>query len=204
MQQGRLIVLEGVDGSGTTTHTRLLCGHLRELDVPVHQTAQPSQGPIGGLLRQALTGRVVVSNAAGGARPPAWTTMALLFAADRMDHLESELEPNLSEGITVVCDRYDHSSVARERRRSSTIQSCRPSCARSTIVSASTFQASASCRSTRSVAPSKWPNACARRCGRCSGYEAPPQSVTSVTERGLLDGRRRHGSIIAACAERRV
>jgi dTMP kinase len=38
--------------------------------------------------------------------------MALLFAADRMDHLQSEVIPNLNEGITVISDRYDHSSVA--------------------------------------------------------------------------------------------
>jgi dTMP kinase len=38
--------------------------------------------------------------------------MALLFAADRMDHLQSEVAPNLGEGVTVVTDRYDHSSVA--------------------------------------------------------------------------------------------
>jgi dTMP kinase len=112
MREGKLIVLEGVDGSGTTTHARLLCEFLRAADVPVHHGAEPSQGPIGSLLRQALTGRVVISNAAGGARAPGWTTMALLFAADRMDHLESELLPNLREGVTVVCDRYDHSSVA--------------------------------------------------------------------------------------------
>jgi dTMP kinase len=109
MAEGKLIVLEGVDGAGTTTQARLLCEHLRARNLPVHASAQPSQGPIGSLLRQALTGRVVL----GGAAPaPGWKTMALLFAADRMDHLDSELLPNLAEGITVVCDRYDHSSVA--------------------------------------------------------------------------------------------
>jgi dTMP kinase len=112
MAEGKLIVLEGVDGAGTTTQARLLCEHLRARNLPVHASAQPSHGPIGGLLRQALTGRVVLGNAGGAARAPGWTTMALLFAADRMDHLDSELLPNLAEGLTVVCDRYDHSSVA--------------------------------------------------------------------------------------------
>lgn len=112
MPEGKLIVLEGVDGAGTTTHAGLLREHLRARAIAVHATAQPSQGPIGGLLRQALTGRVVSNNASYGARAPAWTTMALLFAADRMDHLENEILPNLAEGRTVVCDCYDHSSVA--------------------------------------------------------------------------------------------
>ena len=38
--------------------------------------------------------------------------MAALFAADRLDHLEAEINPNLLDGVTVICDRYDHSSVA--------------------------------------------------------------------------------------------
>jgi dTMP kinase len=109
MQPGHLIVLEGVDGAGTTTHTRLLSEALRARKVPVHVSAEPSGGPVGALLRQMLTGRVV---AADSARPPAWNAMALLFAADRIDHLDSELLPNLNEGVTVLCDRYYHSSVA--------------------------------------------------------------------------------------------
>jgi dTMP kinase len=112
MADGKLIVLEGVDGSGTTTQARLLCERMRASHIPVHPTAEPSQGPVGSLLRQALTGRVVVRGATSAVRPPAWTTMALLFAADRMDHLDGEIEPNLAEGVSVVCDRYDHSSVA--------------------------------------------------------------------------------------------
>lgn len=38
--------------------------------------------------------------------------MALLFAADRVDHVEAEIVPNLMDGVTVITDRYDHSSVA--------------------------------------------------------------------------------------------
>jgi len=63
------------------------------------------------LIRQVLTGRVVVSGRQG-ARPFNWATMATLFAADRLDHLEAEVIPNLTDGVTVICDRYDHSSVA--------------------------------------------------------------------------------------------
>ena len=110
MSDGQLIVLEGVDGAGTTTHTRLLSKSLRELHVPVHATQEPSNGPIGGLLRQTLTGRMT-GGLAGTGGPPAWNTMALMFAADRLDHLESEIVPNLRDRVTVLCDRYYHSSV---------------------------------------------------------------------------------------------
>lgn len=108
--EGRFIVLEGVDGAGTTTHSKRLVDALKRDRQPVHLSQEPSGGPIGGLLRQTLAGRVVSSSRSG--RPPGWNTMALLFAADRLDHLEVELLPNLRDGLTVVCDRYYHSSVA--------------------------------------------------------------------------------------------
>jgi dTMP kinase len=109
---GRLIVLEGVDGAGTTTQTARLCAALSSAHAQqVHATREPSGGPIGSLLRQALTGRWVSPDPAGP-RAPAWTTLALLFAADRLDHLELEVLPRLAAGATVVSDRYYHSSLA--------------------------------------------------------------------------------------------
>jgi dTMP kinase len=106
---GRFIVLEGIDGAGTTTQTARLVERLRtEAKAPVKVTREPSDGPIGSLVRQVLTGRIVIP----GGRAPGWTTMALLFAADRMDHVESEIEPYLAEGGVVVSDRYDASSLA--------------------------------------------------------------------------------------------
>lgn len=110
MRDGILIVLEGVDGAGTTTQTERLCAALRA-SVPVQATREPSGGPIGSLLRQALSGRWVTPSPAG-LRAPGAVTLALLFAADRQDHLEAEVVPLLREGVTVVSDRYYHSSVA--------------------------------------------------------------------------------------------
>ena len=109
--QGHLIVLEGVDGAGTTTHTRRLVDSLQQAQVPVRATQQPSAGPMGALLRMVLGGRLS-SAGMSGPRPPAWDTMALMFAADRLDHLENEIIPNLRDGVTIVCDRYYHSSLA--------------------------------------------------------------------------------------------
>ena len=108
-QPGRFIVLEGIDGAGTTTQTHRLVERLRaETKLPVKVTREPSDGPIGALVRQVLTGRIVSL----GGRAPGWATMALLFAADRMDHVESEIEPFLGQGGIVVSDRYDASSLA--------------------------------------------------------------------------------------------
>ncbi|HKP61207.1 MAG TPA: dTMP kinase [Polyangiales bacterium] len=110
MREGILIVLEGVDGAGTTTQTELLCNALRP-SVPVQSTREPSSGPIGALLRQALSGRWVTPTPFG-LRAPGAVTLALLFAADRQDHLEAEVSPLLGEGVSVISDRYYHSSVA--------------------------------------------------------------------------------------------
>jgi dTMP kinase len=106
---GRFIVLEGIDGAGTTTQTTRLVDRLRaETKSHVKVTREPSDGPIGSLVRQVLTGRIIIP----GGRAPNWTTMALLFAADRMDHVESEIEPFLMQDGIVVSDRYDASSLA--------------------------------------------------------------------------------------------
>jgi dTMP kinase len=105
---GRFVVLEGIDGSGTTTQVARLAERLRTARVPVRATREPSDGPIGTLVRHVLTGRLVVP----GGRAPGWATMALLFAADRMDHVESEIEPFVSGGGVVLSDRYDASSLA--------------------------------------------------------------------------------------------
>jgi dTMP kinase len=106
--KGRFVVLEGIDGAGTTTQVARLTDRLRAARVPVRATREPSDGPIGTLVRQVLTGRLVVP----GGRAPGWATMALLFAADRMDHVESEIEPFVAEGGVVLSDRYDASSLA--------------------------------------------------------------------------------------------
>jgi dTMP kinase len=103
--RARFIVLEGIDGSGTTTQTRLLAEYLESVGRSTLATREPSAGPVGQLLRSML------SDPAG--RPDrGWGTLALLFAADRLDHLQREIEPALAAGRSVVGDRYDVSSLA--------------------------------------------------------------------------------------------
>lgn len=109
MTAGAFVVIEGIDGAGTTTQVAELASHLRSVGRAVRTTREPSDGPVGSLVRQVLSGRVVVP---GGGRAPGWATMALLFAADRMDHVESEIEPFVASGGVVVSDRYDASSLA--------------------------------------------------------------------------------------------
>jgi dTMP kinase len=102
------VVLEGIDGSGTTTQLGRLVSHLEARGRRAHGTREPSQGPIGLLLRELLLGRHALPDGA----PADGQAMALLFAADRRDHLRREIEPNLSVGTDVVSDRYLWSSLA--------------------------------------------------------------------------------------------
>lgn len=121
MIQGSFLVIEGIDGSGTTTQCKLLESRFKEAGLPVRMTREPSDGPIGNMLRQALTGRLLVHGATG-ARALHANTMALLFAADRMDHLDATVLPNLAENVTVISDRYYHSSLAYQSLTSSNPQ----------------------------------------------------------------------------------
>jgi dTMP kinase len=102
------VVLEGIDGAGTTTQTERLVGHLRRRGRPAAATREPSDGPVGRLLRQLLLGQHPLPDG----RPVSGPTMALLFAADRQDHLQREIEPLLAAGSDVVSDRYLLSSLA--------------------------------------------------------------------------------------------
>jgi dTMP kinase len=106
--RGRFIVLEGIDGSGTTTQLDRAVAFVGTLGHRAVATREPSAGPIGHLLREVLHGRLHMPD---GSRMDG-RTMALLFAADRIDHLQREIEPHLTAGTTVVSDRYLLSSLA--------------------------------------------------------------------------------------------
>jgi len=99
--KGSFIVFEGIDGSGTTTHSKLAVNALNKMGLSSYWTCEPSSGAIGKLIREKLI----------SGKQLKMETMALLFAADRMDHVDTEIEPNLSDGKIVVSDRYDLSSI---------------------------------------------------------------------------------------------
>ncbi len=93
------IVFEGIDGSGKSTQARLLADKLHLANIPVILTAEPSDGPIGCLIRTLKT-------------RPAPEEERRLFTQDRKDHISRIITPALKNGISVICDRYVYSSVA--------------------------------------------------------------------------------------------
>jgi len=101
MSPGLLIALEGIDGSGKTTQARRLVRWLRNRGFSARYTSEPSSGAIGRILRSMARMRVVEPRAE-----------AMLFAADRLIHLQRIVEPLLEKGVIVVSDRYVHSSLA--------------------------------------------------------------------------------------------
>ncbi|QDG52594.1 dTMP kinase [Persicimonas caeni] len=106
------VVIEGLDGAGTTTQTALLVERLQATGQEAISTREPSDGPVGVLIRQMLSKRVVTPRADGSVGPVGREVLALLFAADRLDHVEAEIEPALAAGKAVISDRYYHSSFA--------------------------------------------------------------------------------------------
>lgn len=94
------VVIEGMDGAGTTTQTARLVARLGERGIATHE---PTDGPIGRVIRATL-GRK------DGAA--AFSSLPWLFAADREDHLATVVEPALARGQVVVSDRYIPSSLA--------------------------------------------------------------------------------------------
>lgn len=105
----KFVVIEGLDGAGTTTQSSRLAQRLVREGHAALLTHEPSDGPIGVMIRQMLAMRIV-RQAADGPLPIDRESLALLFAADRLDHIESEIRPALKAGSYVVSDRYYHSS----------------------------------------------------------------------------------------------
>jgi dTMP kinase len=102
MKKGRFIVIEGADGTGKSTHAKLLGNYLKEKGHEVVNTAEPTQGFIGQAIRMVLSGKIEVSP----------TTLTLLFTADRAEHVEKVIKPALDEGKVVICERYFYSTIA--------------------------------------------------------------------------------------------
>jgi len=101
---GKLIVFEGVEGCGKTSQMQLCQEWLKSLGVSVVVTREPGGTPLGLDLRRLL---LEVEN-----KKIADTTELLLYAADRSQHVEEELKPNLEKGNIILCDRYTDSTIA--------------------------------------------------------------------------------------------
>lgn len=99
------IVIESLDGAGGTTQAKVLAQRLRSGGLSVFRTSEPTDGAVGRLIRSVLGGELQLTPQA----------MALLFAADRHEHVYGGVESitaALQAGTTVVCDRYVYSSLA--------------------------------------------------------------------------------------------
>jgi dTMP kinase len=99
--RGRFIVLEGLDGAGTTTQGALLAARLIEHDIPVELTKEPTDGLLGRIARGFTDGDLHLEP----------ETVALTFAADRIEHTV-EMRELLDAGTWVLSDRYVASSLA--------------------------------------------------------------------------------------------
>ncbi len=111
-QPGVLVAVEGVDGSGVTTISRVLVEALARLGLRSVYTKEPTRGPVGELIRSELRRGDVDAK-----------LLALLFAADRIWHLTRKPDlPGvgvlgaLSQGYVVVSDRYKYTSLAYQGR----------------------------------------------------------------------------------------
>lgn len=99
---GKLVVFEGLDGAGKSTQALLFRDALKRKHLEAYYTQEPTTGLIGGLIRGQLT-----KDWKSGAE-----CLQLLFAADRLHHLEAEIIPLLKRRVTVISDRYMFSSLA--------------------------------------------------------------------------------------------
>lgn len=104
--RGKFIVLDGIDGSGTTTQAGQLLERLNTCGIAAVRTREPSDGEIGRMLRDIMRRPVTDSQPRKSNE-----TMALLFTADRADH-QREIEEQLAAGVSVICDRYVLSTIA--------------------------------------------------------------------------------------------
>jgi dTMP kinase len=101
---GVFVVFEGGDGVGKTTQVDRLCAWLANAGHEVLKTFEPGDTTVGAMIR-----RIVLDPATGDMSPRA---EALLYAADKAQHIFSVVRPALEHGAVVVCDRYVDSMLA--------------------------------------------------------------------------------------------
>jgi len=105
MKKNYFIALEGIDGSGKSTQVKLLKENFEKAGYKVYSTFEPTDSPIGKIIRDIFNGRMDADH----------RTIAALFVADRLDHILNKKDgilKKLEEGYTVITDRYYFSSYA--------------------------------------------------------------------------------------------
>ena len=96
--RGRFITFEGGEGSGKSTHARLLADRLEQVGIEVVLTREPGGSAGAEIIRHILL--------SGIAKPLGAETEAILFAAARDDHVRATILPALVAGQWVICDRF--------------------------------------------------------------------------------------------------
>lgn len=94
------VAVEGIDGAGTTTCSKLLVKTMNKMGVETLWTKEPSDGTIGRHIRRILKGEEAAAEEG----------MFPLFLADRHDHIAATIKPHLEQGECVICDRYAYST----------------------------------------------------------------------------------------------
>lgn len=107
MQSGVFLCIDGIDGCGKSTHAKLLKKWLISMGREVLMTDEPTDNPIGRILKKSLCGRFYLPV----------ETEALLFAADRMQHVYKVIKPAIESGKIVITERYVYSSFAYQNAR---------------------------------------------------------------------------------------
>jgi dTMP kinase len=102
--KGVFICIEGLDGSGKTTHAHRIVRNLQKNGFDAVYTTEPSTGDLGKFIRSSAV-------LEGKKRVPR-VVEALLFAIDRVEHLEKDVKPALEKGKIVISDRCVYSSLA--------------------------------------------------------------------------------------------
>ncbi len=99
------IVLEGLDGAGTTTQLKKLKAELERIGYNIYMTNEPTSQPIGKLVRSVLSGDFKTTPLA----------LATLYSADREDHINNSeygIIKQINDNKIVISDRYFYSSLA--------------------------------------------------------------------------------------------
>ncbi len=106
-KRGRLLVIEGIDGTGKTTFSRNLYDRLQKMGIPVILTFEPTMGTYGRRLRDSFsrTSRLDPKDELE------------LFLKDRKEHVSTLIRPALKQGKFIVCDRYYFSTIAYQGAR---------------------------------------------------------------------------------------
>jgi len=105
MNKAKFIVFEGIDGSGKSTISNLLFEKLRSEKIDIYKTFEPTDSPIGSVIKNILNKRILSDD----------KTIGALFLADRLDHIQNPVSgmlQYLEQGKHVISDRYYYSSYA--------------------------------------------------------------------------------------------